>query len=429
MRIYEINTWPWLERLGCTLDRVPQSEWDRIESRGCLAVWLMGVWERSPVSRAIATQLFPDYQIVGSPYAVRRYTVDEHLGGDAALAKAREELARRGMRLILDYVPNHVAPDHPWVTAHPEYFVHQDGRIAQGRDPFFPPWTDTVQLNAFEPRLREAAAGELKRIATQCDGVRCDMAMLLLNDVFARTWGLAPPNTEYWTEVRHQDLVFVAEAYWGLEPRLLELGFDFCYDKRLYDRLRHEDAASVRAHLAAPLEHQCHMVRFLENHDEPRAATSFPLPRHRAAAAVLMTTPGAKLFYDGQFEGRRLKLPVQAGHDPHGDEDAAAAAIYARLRGIASAGADWRMADVTGWPDNTTWRNLLAWTSGRRATIVNFSGTRSQGLVRIHWPDQAQWTLVDRMDGATYVRNSAEMSIAGLYVDLPGWGVHLFDAA
>ena len=126
-------------------------------------------------------------------------------GGPAGLAAARAALAARGIRLLLDYVPNHVAPDHPWVTSRPELFIQGDehdleadpagwvaagGRVlAHGRDPYFPPWPDVVQLDASSPALRAATAETLAGIAGQCDGIRCDMAMLMINDVFARTWG------------------------------------------------------------------------------------------------------------------------------------------------------------------------------------------------------------------------------------------------
>jgi hypothetical protein len=96
----------------------------------------MGVWERSPAGIAIANRnenlladfcrALPDFHVqdnVGSPYCVLRYVVDQHLGGPDGLATARRALADRGLRLILDFVPNHVAPDRPWAAEHPEYFV------------------------------------------------------------------------------------------------------------------------------------------------------------------------------------------------------------------------------------------------------------------------------------------------------------------
>src|ERR1039457_7976 len=207
--IYEINTWVWLNDLTRTyghtiqLANVPDREWDGLASWGFDAVWLMGVWERSPAGVRIAQEnpdllaeyrrALPDFtpdDVAGSPYCVHRYVVDAHLGGPDGLKRARAELARRNMALLLDFVPNHLALDHPWTSQHPEYFIHEEnGEIANGRDPYFPPWTDVAQIDAFDAGARDAAIETLRSIASQCDGVRCDMAMLLLNDVFAKTWG------------------------------------------------------------------------------------------------------------------------------------------------------------------------------------------------------------------------------------------------
>jgi hypothetical protein len=207
--VYEINTWVWLDELSrqaggrVDLAHVPEAEWDRIASLGFDAVWLMGAWERSPAGIAIArttpallesfARALPDLapaDVVGSPYCIRDYVVHGRLGGPDALAAARAALARHGLALILDFVPNHVALDHPWLEAHPEYFVRGDEAalerdpgsfvrvgelvVAKGRDPYFPAWPDVVQLDAFSPDLRGAVAETLRSLASQCDGVRCD---------------------------------------------------------------------------------------------------------------------------------------------------------------------------------------------------------------------------------------------------------------
>src|ERR1700756_464987 len=318
--VYEINTWTWLSELAqkygkdIDLSCVPSAEWDAIAAFGFDAVWFMGVWERSPAGIAIVNQnenllaefrrALPDFRTednIGSPYCVRRYLVDDYLGGPEGLAVARRELSKRGINLILDFVPNHVAPDHPWVAEHPEYFIrgaagHMEGdptsymkmsgtTFACGRDPYFPAWPDVLQLNAFEPALRRAAIETVASIAQQCDGVRCDMAMLFLNAIFERTWSVRPgarPATEYWadlistTKKIYPGFLFIAEAYWDLEWELQQKGFDFCYDKKLYDRLEHNNAESVRLHLGAESGYQDKLLRFIENHDEPRAAATFP---------------------------------------------------------------------------------------------------------------------------------------------------------
>jgi hypothetical protein len=478
-RIYEINTWVWLEELstsagfGVTLGTVPKETWNTISELSMDAVWLMGVWERSPTGIHIAMQnkdlleefrrTLPDYQpsdVAGSPYCVRNYEVDAHLGGPLGLASARKELAKRGVRLILDYVPNHVAPDHPWVDEHPEYFIHgnhQDiihdpasfmnfyGKIfACGKDPYFPAWQDVLQVNAFHPALRQASIEAVTSIAQQCDGMRCDMAMLLMNDVFDRTWdGRAGerPATEFWSEVIfavkkvHPNTIFIAEAYWNLEWELQQLGFDYCYDKRLYDKLHSENAESVRLHLMADAAYQDRLVRFIENHDEPRAASVFSAGKVRAAAIVIATLPGAKLFHEGQFEGRRVKLPVFMSRRPHEPEDQELKDFYGRLmqavnRTVIREG-QWRLCELSGWPDNMSWMNLAAWFWQKDRDIclivVNLSEMRSQARVRMSGVNLAGTTLkmVDLMSTDLYERSGNEMAEIGLFVDLEPWAYHI----
>jgi hypothetical protein len=461
--IHEVNTWPWLHDVGVragrtvTLADVPADAWDAVCVPGVDTVWLMGVWDRSPASREIALadpgnvasfeaalpDLDPDADVVGSAYSVRRFVVDERLGGRDGLAAARAELRRRGVRLLLDFVPNHVAPDHPWTEEHPEYFMPgTDGaRYAAGRDPYFPPWDDTVQLNAFSMALRSAAIATVMEIAEQCDGVRCDMAMLLLNRVFTQTWGDRagwPPPTEYWTDVigavraAHPGFVFMAEAYWELEHELQLLGFDFCYDKRLYDRLESGDARAIGAHLGADLDYQNGLVRFLENHDEPRAAATFEPERERAAAVAIATLPGATLWHEGQFDGRRVRPPVFLTRRPTEAADPALREFYLQLVADDVRAGQWERRDAIGWDDNPSAMHLLAWswTDGQRraVAVVNWSPAPAQGRVLLPWDDLdgRSLTLTDVLTGTCYDRDGGELQREGLYVDRPGWGAHVF---
>jgi len=282
-------------------------------------------------------------------------------------------------------------------------------------------------------------------IAEQCDGVRCDMAMLLLNAIFERTWGQRAgrrPDTEDWTELiptvrrSHTGFLFMAEAYWDSEWELQQVGFDYCYDKRLYDRLEHSDAESVRLHLSADLTYQAKLVRFIENHDEPRAAVAFPGAKEDAAALTAATIPGARLFYEGQFEGRRARPAVFLGRRPDEHPDEEQHRFYETLLEAIDDplfhNGEWRLCQCTGWPDNPSFRNLVAWVweqgEDRAIVAVNLSGASAQGRVHLPWEDlqNASWQLHDRLSGAIYVRDGLELNQQGLYVDLDAWKGHLF---
>jgi hypothetical protein len=480
LTIYETNTWVWLTDLSTKSNRpvdlssVPPAEWDAIAQYGFDAVWLMGVWERSPAGIAIANRnatLMADFQRalpdfrpednVGSAYCVRRYVVDQHLGGPEGLAIARRELASRGMKLLLDFVPNHVAPDNPWIEEHPEHFIETTAdallnqppssiRVGEkvfacGRDPFFPAWPDVVQVNAFEPSFRPAVIELLLNVGGQCDGVRCDMAMLLINNIFARTWGDSAgemPATEYWRDViaavkqRHPNFLFIAEAYWDLEWELQQQGFDYCYDKRLYDRMEHNDVEGVRNHLLADLAYQQKLIRFIENHDEPRAAVAFAGAKAQAAAITMATIPGAKLFHEGQFEARRTRVPTFLGRRPEEPLDEAWQAFYKKLLAAINTPAlrdgQWALCNCSGWPDNTSFQRLGVWSwskdDDRRLIVINLSDGAVQARIQLPWDDVGgkTWRLDDALSDASYERDGNDMNNNGLYIDLEPWAGQIF---
>jgi glycosidase len=330
-----------------TLAEVPDAEIEKWSASHFDAIWLLGVWETSKQSRLLAlnslhmtdesTALVPDWKsddIFGSPYSIADYRVAAALGGEPALAGFRRRLAQRAIKLILDFVPNHTALDHSWVGKNREfyisipaerleqmedgtYFTYDGTHLACGRDPNFPAFRDTLQLNLSNGDLRSALIKTLQRIATQCDGVRCDLAMLVLKDVFNRTWGSlgGEMNAEFWdvaiAEVKKvaPDFLFVAEAYWGTEWHLQRLGFDFTYDKTLYERIAQGDITGVKAHLTAEWQFASKLARFTENHDEARAAEAFGA-NNKAAALLTLTLPGLRLMHEGQREGlhRRSSL-------------------------------------------------------------------------------------------------------------------------
>jgi hypothetical protein len=362
---------------------------------------------------------------------------------------------------MLDFVPNHTALDHPWVERHPEHYVagtesdvarapqnytriaRGDGELvlAHGRDPYFDGWPDTLQLDYGNPATQEAMIGELLEIAARCDGVRCDMAMLMLPEVFERTWGRRAPL--FWPEatrrVRAQapGFRFMAEVYWDLEWTMLEHGFDYAYDKRLYDRLRDGHARPVREHLYAGLDYQQKLARFLENHDEPRAAHVFDPARHQAAAVVTYLSPGLRFFHQGQFEGRTKRISphlVRAPIEPvHEELGAFYDRLLAVLRDPVVRDGEWRLLECApAWDGNWTSDSFIAcaWEleGSRQLAVVNYAGHQSQCYVRLASADLAgrRVRLADAMGPAHYDREGSDLATRGLYVDMPPWGYHVF---
>jgi hypothetical protein len=367
---------------------------------------------------------------------------------------------------VVDFVPNHLALDHPWtlsypdrfvqggeedVQAHPEWFFSTDRGIylAHGRDPYFPPWTDTVQVNFFSPDLREVLMSELLRIAEVADGVRCDMAMLGLNSVFERVWGSViwsypRPEREFWpyaierVKQERPDFLFLAEVYWGLEAELQEMGFDFTYDKALYDHLRSSSPPDLRRHLEIDGPRQRHWTRFIENHDEARALAAFGPGQSEAAAVVVATVPGLRLFHDGQLEGKRIRLPVQLGREPAEAPDPEISRFYNRLLAICNASAfhegEWRLLPVRqAGEGNQSHHNLLAWAwryeEQTKIVVVNYAPDSAQGRLSVPLPagDGTSLTLRDELNDTVYLRHSSELRNEGLYIELGPWGAHILD--
>jgi hypothetical protein len=361
-------------------------------------------------------------------------------------------------------VPNHTAPDHLWVRTHPDYYMPGDdealanaphnyvrlgtGRqsrvLAYGRDPNYPGWPDTLQLNYANPEVRAARIDELIAIAGRCDGVRCDMAMLLLPEVFQRTWGITPepfrPRATAEVREKHPSFIFMAEVYWDLEWTLQQQGFDYCYDKRLYDRLKDGAVRPIRDHLLAGLDYQNKLARFLENHDEPRAAVEFSWPRHAAAAVITYLSPGLRFFHQGQFEGARVHLPTHLCRGPVEPLSQEINAFYRRLLQVLKetsafrAGAWSQVGPQPAWPGNGSSDSFVAfaWHAGEGAcyvVVVNYAGNQGQCRLKLPFPQlrDKPVRVSDVMGAEVYDRDGTDILENGLYIDHAPWHFNVFE--
>lgn len=479
--VYEINTRVWLKRFGVkSLLEVPEKYWQDLKEKGFDFIWLMGVWKAcdSVVEKyCFEDDLVKSYEralkdwqktdVIGSPFAIDKYEINPMLGEGDDLKKLRKKLNNLGLGLILDFIPNHFGAGSSIIKTNPEVFLPVDkdfyGKeshtyfkpdnsekyFAHGRDPFFPAWQDTIQVNYYNETARKFMTDVLLELTNVCDGVRCDMAMLMLNNVFKNTWAgivsaynLEIPATEFWSDAiktvksKRRDFVFIAEAYWDLEWELQQQGFNYTYDKRMTDRMRFGNVAGVRDHLHAGQIYQRKSVRFIENHDETRALSALGKEREKAAAVIMSTIQGMKLFYDGQFEGKKIKLPVQLGREPNEPVVEDLKVFYDNLLSITKQeifkNGNWLLLQTgSSWENNETFKNLLAWqlvlNDEKRIVIVNYSDIFSSCRIKLDMRDYPEeFVLKDLLNGQAYTRSSDETFIAGLYVELKPWHSHIF---
>jgi glycosidase len=480
--LFEINIWAWLEKLSARMGRlvkladVPDSEWDAIAARGFDIIWFMGIWQHSaearrieladPQNKPLFDRVLPGWKpndVIGSPYSIAQYAPDPRIGTWDSLDQVREKLRSRGIAVFLDFVGNHTALDHPWTREHPEFYVqgteadfqrdpssfHKiDSKgpvVALGKDPYFPAWDDVAQLNHFSIEMRAALIGELRKIATHCDGARCDMAMLQFNDIFERVWrhlvgNVDPPDTEFWADAHAAvpDLILLAEAYWGTEQRLLDLGFSYVYDKGLYDAVRFLKMPEVHGRLSEGLAYQKHLVRFLENHDEDRCAAAFPPERLTSVVTFMGTLPGMRFYQEGEAEGAKTHLPVALRRVADEAPNQASVAIFEKIlrttredvfhKGV------WNVLPVHSEGEDTSanlvafeWRLESAW----KVIVVNLTDSVSQG--RIPFGDRSlpgqEYIFRDELDDIKYPRTGDEIRRVGLFVRREAYQAHLFDVS
>ncbi len=482
-KLYEVNTRIWIKQFGenITFSKIPISYFQELSAKGITIVWLMGIWktcddliEECCFSEGLVTSYTKSLKdwnkedITGSPFAIDDYVVNPKLGTKEELLELKAELNKLGIKLFLDFIPNHFAASSQLIKTNPEIFLHGNNNLlandsdsffrskydsemilAHGRDPFFPAWTDTVQVNYSSTKARIFMTDKLLEISEICDGVRCDMAMLPLNNVFNNTWfgsidtkKFPKLKNEFWeaaittVKQKNENFVFLAEAYWDLEWELQQLGFDFTYDKRLTDRLEHNDIQGIKDHLKADQDFQFKSARFLENHDENRAVTKFGKAKSYAAAVLISTIQGMKFYYDGQFVGKKIKLPVQLGREPIEKISSSAKSFYSKLLQITNEeiffNGNWEMTEpLTAGGNDLSYQNLFAWVwkheSEGRLIVINFADKISYGRVKFNFNNNSTSLLMkDLLTDIIYDRSANDIREKGLFVELKPFQSHIF---
>jgi hypothetical protein len=484
--LYEINTRVWLRRFDseyqkAKLDDVPLSYWDELKEKGIDIIWLMGVWKNceSTIEKycfedglvreyKAALKDYSKEDVIGSPFSIDEYMVNPIIGNEESLLKLKSELNKRGMKLMLDFVHNHFSADSTLLKERPEIFLEsnenyytgdthtyfkpdffEDRFFAHGRDPFYPAWKDTVQVNFFSKAAREYMIKILVKLTKLCDGVRCDMAMLALNNVFKNTWGnvlesmgFTKPEKEFWAialeivkDLRN-DFIFLAEAYWDLEWELQQLGFDYTYDKSLTDRLKSGFVHDIKDHLLAEMDYQNKSARFIENHDEERAVKSFGVNQSKAAAVIISTLPGMHFYNDGQFEGKQIKLPVQLKREPDEKANKCLLEFYDNLLQLTShevfKKGQWNLLTTFEAAEGSeSHHNILAWEwkygGEKRLMIINYSDKISHCRLHIAVGGYPEEILIeDLLSNKKYYRSSADIIKNGLFIELQGYRSHIF---
>jgi len=481
-QLFEINTRAWLYSLRrkfkreLTLLTIPDDIWIKIIEKGFEWIWLMGVWKHSQLKQdelaqhpeliKEITHSLPNWDytdVIGSPYSIVNYELNPQLGQPEDLVLLNRKLNDFGVKLMLDFVPNHFGSASELVLTNPEYFISMNNVpkekslftqietekgiqwVAYGKDPYFPPWTDTFQLNYNNENTRKHMTDILlNQIAKVCDGVRCDMAMLCLNDIIHTIWdfyfqvqGRDDITSEFWTDAietvksNYPNFIFLAEVYWDLGWKLQQLGFDYTYDKRLYDRLKQENVELIRDHLNADISYQRKSVRFIENHDEKRVINVFGRERSIAAAIIMGTIPGLSLYHQGQLIGEKIKIPVQLRRKQNELPDIKIQHAYERILEFTNQdvihNGQWSLL-------KTSTKNILAWqwyipdSNKLSAVVVNYSSIRSQGRIFLkEFKDIEQFLLKDILNGRIYTIRMEELTHQGLYVDLQPFQSHLFN--
>lgn len=479
MRLLEISTRPYLyslsEKYGRSITKlrdIPQSEFDSMKAKGFEWVWFMGIWQlgdyglqhdrTDPGLRQSYDSVLPGWtedDVIGSPYSVFSYTCNSAVGSDSDIRWLRKQLNSRGIKLMLDFVPNHSSCDAPEVASKPEFYVRCEqgttpdpsvylpNGIAFGCGMWCAPWTDVAQFNYMDSGLRQNRIGVLKNIAGLADGCRCDMAHLILNDNFwdywnrqLSSWGYAKASTEFWADAiaavkrDYPNFIFMAESYGDVLQKLHQCGFDYTYDKDLLDNLRDRNLYQFKETLwRTDFGYKTHLAHFTENHDEPRAVSLFNDNYNAAdaAAVALLTLPGCRFFFQEQENGFSRKLDVHlrraVSETPNGKVQYFYQKLFEILAMDALVDGEFTQLSIDGSDTILTWK----WVKGEQHILVtvNFGDNQSGGFIVCNDAPLSGSTIPvnELINEVVYNRDPNEMRTKGLFVLLDAYQVQIFN--
>ena len=472
--LYEISTRPWLYELSRKYEKpisklkdIPLEEFDNLKENGIDIIWMMGVWKLGEYGLEFDKKLnyskvFPSWtkeDVIGSPYAIVEYTCNPEIGTNEDLIWLRKQINSRDMKLMLDFVPNHSAIDAPEAKANPKLYIrapkgvknpnrYTGSGFAFGSYPNHAPWKDVIQWNYWEEETRKLMKKNLMTVLSYADGVRCDVAGLILNDVIERGWrkelnywGYKRPNNEFWeyafTEVKlkYPNAILLAEAYDKKEiEALYKLGFNYCYNKDLLNKLMDSSSSELKNYLKNKTEKDWgHLATFVENHDEDRIVYNMGNIDKAKTAGALAATLGGMIFINhGQWSGYRNKLEVHLRKGENELENYEIKTFYEKLMQIIQDPAFtssnyYYINNIKGVKKDDYIAYIREEGESHYLVVVNYSDSYGCGDVPIYnIEENLDVSLREVLHDVEYIRNGYYARNKGLIVCLNPWETQIF---